>query len=536
MNSWELAGVGNRNGGLNKLSSYSPVVDRQYQEIQNCNTAVKSQQGPTVITELHEPFNSRYGGSQSSPPPGLESPLSVHLVTLLWLQFLQGRESVILHYANAVAPRIMSSSPKRENTRERIRIPEDRPKTPEKRMSRTLNLSRAPSRRNTSSTKPDIKYTSPSKPNMPIAPAVAPTNNPVASQLNTPQWIDQNRALLFGIKPPKFKPGSSFKSYLGRFEDWLKTATLHPQQVPGTLINCLKCDATYTRVRRLKFSQEEMADPNKLLKFIRETIVNDAAVAETRRLELKEIKQEEYESVSDFAERIHQIAELAFPDETDDRINANKIDALQDGLHDRDVAKDVCDWKKQDVAFETLVAEAERAATQNKIFKRGGAESRAAVYAIRNEGPGMINNPPYQRKTWNPCKFCKKTNHSESHCRFKIICQLCGQELHDAKNCPTLSSNIQANMNPVQNLQTPNFQPQTFTTGIGGFYPPSSRRQATPLIPGTRDHDRANGLCYICHENGHLSRACNNRGRQLNERAVGDLNNMNTHLNSGRVN
>ena len=38
-------------------------------------------------------------------------------------------------------------------------------------------------------------------------------------------------------------------------------------------------------------------------------------------------------------------------------------DALQDGLYNREVAKDVCGWKKQDVAFETLVAEAERAVT-----------------------------------------------------------------------------------------------------------------------------------------------------------------------------
>ena len=448
--------------------------------------------------------------------PFVQRPLETYLADLDISRVEPERKPLTSRHA--FASRIVSSSPQREQS---FRIPEDKPRIPEKRMSRTLDRSRALSCRSTSSNKPNVTRN----------PVVVPASRPVADQRNVqPTQVDQDRYRTppSGIKPPKFKEGNSLKSYLMRFEDYLSMATVNPQDVRGILLNCLKCDATYDRIRRLKFSQEEMANPHKLLQFIRDAILNDAAIAETNRLELKDIKQEEYESVSDFAERIHRAAELAFPGESDDRVNANKIDALQDGLHDRDVAKDVCDWKKQDVAFETLVAEAERAATQNKIFKRGGADSGATIYAIRNDGPRMSQNQPFQRKSWNPCKFCKKTNHTEANCRFKITCQICGQDLHEARNCPVLASTIQTDVNPMQNQQTMNFRPQTFTTG--------NRRQATPSVPGTREHDRANGLCYVCHQNGHLSRNCQNRGWQLNERAVGDFHNADTHQNSGRAN
>ena len=431
----------------------------------------------------------------------------------------------------AERPGLVSSSPIPRNTHIIV---------PERQIVRHLNRS---SRAHTSSS---IAHTSGGSAHpvvVPISPAVVPASHPVPDHLNMHvQPVNQGSRLPpepSGMKPPKYKPGYCLRTFLNKFEDYLKfNPTMNSQQAHIKLLGGIKTDVIYNRVRRLRFTPEEMANPFKLLQFVRDTILNDAAEAETNRLELKEIKQEEHESVSDFAERIQRAAELAFPGETHERINASKIDALQDGLYDRDVAKDVCEWKKQEVAFETLVAEAEKAATQNRIFKRG-TEARPTVYAIRNESQSHRKQDP----------------------SLLVCCPL-----HQAGNWPALANTVQAGMNPLQPQQTTSLPLHPSRTG--------NRGQPTSFLPGTRDHDRANGLCYNCHQTGHLSRNCimnqaqdyrqstrdhdranglcynchqsghlsractmnRNRGNQLNREAVGALNNGSRHQNSGRTN
>ena len=74
---------------------------------------------------------------------------------------------------HAFASRIVSSSPQREHS---FRIPDDKPRIPEKRMSRTLDRSRALSCRSTSSNKPNV------------------TRNPVVVPASRPEQI-QNPSL-----------------------------------------------------------------------------------------------------------------------------------------------------------------------------------------------------------------------------------------------------------------------------------------------------------------------------------------------------
>ena len=329
------------------------------------------------------------------------------------------------------------------------------------------------------------------------------------------------------IHIPRFKEGEDFDVFLMKFERYLRRANIGWEDLDEHLLENIQCGKTYKRVRRLKLSDREKHDPERLCSAIRAAIVHRVKDGETERKKLKRMRQAEGESVEEFADRIREVAEFAFPEEADSVVNQRMIETLQDGLWDTRVSEIVCDLRSSDLDFEKVVIAAAKRAKRNRLFRgdiyrdpanRGEEDDSEYVFRVQQDGLPVAQaaqatslqaaSGPLQ------CNLCGKRGHGPENCWANMKCQLCRETGHIAHQCPRFLGQINQRPQMGRRQQRLGGNSQNRQGGCfecGAF---SHRVAQCPTRSGRSVR------CFICDEVGHKARDCSQRQRSGNERAA----------------
>ena len=292
---------------------------------------------------------------------------------------------------------------------------------------------------------------------------------------------------------PKFKEGHCFETFLRRFRVYCRRSQFKTD-LHWTLLECISDDKKFTQVERIQFAKAETQDIDLLVEKVQLATLTDRD-PETCRVQLATIKQEELEDYADFVERIRELAERAFKDRAPDQINSRMLDALQDGLTDRNVAKTISKWRDENprVEFDTVSAAAFRKLTKNALF---AAEKtpEAQIYAINRTSDQRMRRPTNDETGRTlTCTHCGKDGHTEDRCYQRQTCQLCQRKGHTSTRC----DQFEVRRRPNQRNQR-NREPQT-------------------------RYVRGQFECYGCGQQGHIRRNCpRQHDVQLNGQAVED--------------
>lgn len=262
-------------------------------------------------------------------------------------------------------------------------------------------------------------------------------------------------------RPPKYNSGN-FNVFLKRFSLYVAGQGVKEDLV-NLLLSCIECDRTFTKLERLDFADQERRDVGLLL----ERLSVQEESPEEQRMVLSRIQQGTTESIDELVDRIRELAIGAFGDRAPEQINTRMIDALQDAITDRKVARKICKWRTEnpEKTFDEIAADAKKKIRAYATFESPEADD-AAVFAVRRNG---------------------------SEC-----CQLCGKVGHVATQC--------------YGFEVKARQP---TRGM------SSRGR--PAIRGRGMSTRGRTFtCHGCGEEGHVIRFCPHEREPLNGEAVGD--------------
>eukprot|EP00116_Pleurobrachia_bachei_P005162 sb/3465424/ len=334
------------------------------------------------------------------------------------------------------------------------------------------------------------------------------------------------------IKAPEFKAGGDmeeFEMFLEKFKTYLLRADWEWDLLQDELLVNISCKDIYKKVNRLYLSPEEQTEPESFITAVKSAIVYEKRNEEEERRKLTQMKQCEGESVEEFADRIRDTAEFAFPEETHRVVDQRMIEALQDGLRDTRVSELVCNLRRSRTDFGKVVKQAATRDRMNKMFQGevykppGRREetvfqveeitpqekTRSAVIQIGTGVPAAsAPRPPVAE-----CEKCGKRGHSGENCWASMTCQLCREVGHIAHQCPRYMYKSGESSG---------------SKGVKSYYRPRSGGQGC-FECGSLSHRvaecpvrRAKSIrCYFCDEVGHISTECPQRREQGNGRAVG---------------
>ena len=285
------------------------------------------------------------------------------------------------------------------------------------------------------------------------------------------------------ISAPKFREGNNWDVFLMKFEDYIQTAGVRTRRYDLILLQCLQDDKYYRKIKRLQFNQEEMEDARNLVKFVRNATTSVSTNAEQYRLKLKNMIQEEWENVEDFADRIRDVAETAFPDKPPSYVENRKLEALQDGVTDPTIAELVCSLRGRAIDFESIAIYAcKKEITRKAVLNRRNTEDQVFNIAPSPPGPAQATAAPQLDRGPGPCTYCGRAGHSAAQCYTMAQCQLCSNVGHTAMYCRRWTGRYS----------------QTSSQGRGQHTGESDQRR----------RDRENQACYECHQRGHRAREC----------------------------
>ena len=282
---------------------------------------------------------------------------------------------------------------------------------------------------------------------------------------------------------PRYKKGDDLEVFCFKFLAYLKRAKIKRQRLHEHLLENIQDEDTYRKIRNLRFSADEENDPNKLMSRVSRAILEPRICPESQRMELKDLKQQDWERVDEFADRIGRIAERAFLGETYSYINRRKLEVLQDGLRNREVAELVYECKLDHCDFDEVVTWATQKEANLRIFRNQPANLADAemVHAIQE---ARLRGPASQSENAITCSHCNKRGHTKEQCWQRQTCQLCLQFGHGARNCP---------------------EGTRYVRGFGG-----RGRQNRGRSSG-RENGRGRLRCYACNDVGHYAADCPTR-------------------------
>eukprot|EP00116_Pleurobrachia_bachei_P000279 sb/3460541/ len=257
------------------------------------------------------------------------------------------------------------------------------------------------------------------------------------------------------IKVPEFKAGGDmeeFEMFLEKFKRYLLRVDWEWDQLQDELLESISCKEIYKKVNRLYLSPEEQADPEWFIAAIKSAIVYEERNEEEERRKLTQMKQCEGESVEEFADRIRDTAEFAFPEETHRVVDQRMIEALQDGLRDTRVSELVCNLRRSRIDFGKVVKQAATRDRMNKMFQgevyKPHGRRDETVFQVEEITPlektrstvSQIGaGVPAASTPKTPvaeCEKCGKKGHSGENCWASMTCQLCRETGHIAHQCP----------------------------------------------------------------------------------------------------
>ena len=322
-------------------------------------------------------------------------------------------------------------------------------------------------------------------------------------------------------KGPRFKTGDDFDVFLMKFQSWLKRENV-VEDLGEELLAHIDCNDTYKRVRRLRLSVEEQRDPELMTQAVRSAVVHRVKDEEAERRKLMQMKQNVGESVEEFADRIREVAEYAFPGASDREVNQRMIEALQDGLIDTRVSELVCDLRSCEIDFEKVVVQAAKRWKRNRMFRgdvyvdpSSAVHDRENVFRLANSNTtAAVNNTPspaaVQTTSSGPanpslCSKCGKRGHTETNCWASMKCQLCETQGHTAHQCARFRD--RNNGAPRTTNRGPRQRPEVSRNGSGrgqGCFEcgsPAHRVAQCPVRAVTIQ-------CYSCYQFGHRAVEC----------------------------
>lgn len=327
---------------------------------------------------------------------------------------------------------------------------------------------------------------------------------------------DHRRYRTQRVRVPRFKTGDCFDVFLMKFESYLQRGDVEWEDLGEQLLESIDCTETYKRVRRLKLSVEEQRDPTLMIYTVRSAVVHRVKDEEAERRKLMQMKQDVEESVEEFADRIREVAEYAFPMETDRVINQRMIEALQDGLADTRVSELVCDLRIDDLDFEKVVLLAAKRSKRNRMFRgdiyrdpSSTAFDRDNVFRLTNRSPennvpAAVQQTPENVPATRPlCSKCGKRDHIDSNCWTSMTCQLCKTLGHIAHQCPRFRQQNSGPQRTMDSRQRPrgNHSGPSRNQGCFECGSPAHRVAQCPVRA-------ASTQCYSCYQFGHRAVEC----------------------------
>ena len=273
-------------------------------------------------------------------------------------------------------------------------------------------------------------------------------------------------------KAPRYRKNDDFCTFLQRYEQWVLLCGIK-DNLDLRLANQIEDDAMFKKMKNIRLSSEERCEVKMLISAVKRELY-PATDARIMRTTFHKMKQETFESVEQFAQRIQDTAEKIYP-RASERESAG-ITVLIQGVRDLAIKRRLLQMDTEDfdsvirlaIQEEHISKAVETDIDSDPITELGYS---APTYGVGRQGEGV--------KDENDCQKCGKSGHKADSCWSNIVCQLCEGKGHVASVC-------RSRVSPVE----------------------QSSRGAS------RGESRRPLICYNCQGEGHIQKFCNvNRGR-----------------------
>ena len=241
------------------------------------------------------------------------------------------------------------------------------------------------------------------------------------------------------------------------------------------LANQIEDDAKFKKMKNIRLSSEERCDVKMLISAVKRELY-PATDARIMRTTFHKMKQETFESVEQFAQRIQDTAEKIYP-RASERESAG-ITVLIQGVKDLAIKRRLLQMDTEDfdsvirlAVQEEHISKAVEADIDSDPITELGHSAPTYSYGVGRQGEGVYDE--------NDCQMCGKSGHRADSCWSNIVCQLCEGIGHVASVC-------RSRVSPVEQRSR----------------------------GASRGESRRPVICYNCQGEGHIQRFCNvSRGR-----------------------